>query len=355
MEIGIIGLPNVTKSSLFNILTHANVPAENFPFTTIEPNNGIVSIYDEKLEKLKQIFNPEKCTTAIIKFVDIAGLVKNAHKGEGLGNKFLANIREVDALAHVLRGFSTSSVVNVIEKIDPLYEIEIVTTELILSDLEQVDKRREKIIGLAKCGNKLAQDELEILNSLRGHLNNNNPANTFSQVDEQIKQYNLLTSKPVIYVLNIDEFTNVNEITQKVEAKFCTKMVPINVKLEQEINEFPKEEQSKFRQEFNLDPVSGADCLIKESKKLLKLITFYTVVGTEIRAWLIPVNTTAVDAAGKIHSDMSRGFIRAEIYNYDQLISHGTEKVLREKGLIKTEGKQYIVQESDIVRIMFHT
>ncbi|MFA5858231.1 MAG: redox-regulated ATPase YchF [Elusimicrobiota bacterium] len=357
MKLGIIGLPNVGKSSLFNVLTHANVPAENFPFTTIEPNVGIINVPDPRLDTLKQMFQPDKTTSAVIEFVDIAGLVKGASKGEGLGNKFLAHIREVDALAQVLRGFATESVVNVLGKVSPVEEIAVVDTELVLSDLELIDRRREKIHGLAKAGNAQAREEQEGLEKVREWLAAGNTARTATEELLPLMQpHNLLTLKPVFYILNVEDNDTAKKLEVEIKQKYpgANVIVAVNVKLELELAELDPAEQESFRAELGVDKTSGIDRVVTAGKELLKLVTFFTVVGTEIRAWLIPVGTQAVDAAGKIHTDMAKGFIRAEVYAYSQLMSEGSEKSLREKGMIRAEGKTYIVKEGDVIKILFN-
>jgi GTP-binding protein YchF len=357
MEIGIIGLPNVGKSSFFNLITKSNAEVGNFPFTTINPNTAIVNVPDERLEILKKIFSPEKVTYPTLKFIDIAGLVKDAHKGAGLGNKFLSEIRTTDALVQVVRCFENPDVANVLDKVSPEDEIEIIKTELLLADIEILVRAREKISGKAKAGDAESKKKVELLDNLINALNSQ------QSIDEKFKdslhEYPLITIKPIIYCLNTDDTGNY-ALVEKIKSKYGKKInndaeniFSIPIKTELELLELPEEERDKFRKELNLGlpPISK---LLKSLSVSLNLITFYTVVGyKEIRGWFLQKGSTALDAAGKIHTDMARGFIHAEVYSYDELIEYGSEQRIRECGVLRLVGKEYEMCDGDILRIVF--
>lgn len=360
MEIGIVGLPNVGKSTLFNALTNAHALCSNYPFTTIEPNIGIVAVPDRRLDTLYEIFKPPKKTPASIKFVDIAGLVKGASKGEGLGNKFLANIREVDAIAHVVRCFKASDVVHIMGDIDPIRDIETVELELILSDLESVEKMIEKNLGLAKTGNKEAQVKIEKLNLIKKTLYEGYFASKSGIRYEEMKELNLLTSKPMIYIANTDENPDIELIKKLKEyaSKKGIEVIEISAKIESEIIKLEENDRKEFLKSIGQE-YSGLERIIIAGKNLLGLITFFTVYSAqgevcELRAWNIKKGTKAPQAAGKIHSDFEKGFIKAEVYSFDDISKYRDEKILREKGLIRIEGKEYEIKDGDICYFRFN-
>jgi hypothetical protein len=355
MEIGIVGLPNVGKSTLFNTLTNSSVAASNFPFTTIEPNVGITSVPDSRLTNLKNIFNPEKTTPSVIKFVDIAGLVKDAHSGAGLGNKFLSHIRSVDAIIQIVRSFPDEKIVNTLPECNPTEEIEIIQTELMLADLDQAIKAKEKLSGLAHCGNKKAQQKVAILAEIIQSLNSGKPLYELNVPSEELKEHNFLTLKPVLFALNTSDKSDpelANKTINSIKLKKNCDVLTINVQMEYEILQLADDtEKTNFKKELG---ITGDDIslLIKKAYGTLGLITFYTIVGgKELRAWPITKGTTAKQAAGKIHTDIEKGFICAEVYSYDELVSRGTEKSLQESGMVRNEGRDYVVNDGDIIKI----
>lgn len=363
MKLGIVGLPNVGKSTLFNSLTKAGAEVANYPFCTIDPNIGIVPIPDERLQILANLYNSERIVPAMIEFIDIAGLVKGASKGEGLGNQFLANIREVDAIIHVVRCFEDTNVIHVEGSINPARDIETINLELIFSDLEILERRISKVARGAKNDKDLAK-ELELLEALRAHLEEGKLAKTFSADEDGAKllmTYNLLTSKPVIYAANVteDDLADDGESNEYVKTvreiakNDNSEVFVICAKIEQEIAELDDDEKKMFLQELGLSE-SGLDKLVKASYRLLGLMSYLTAGPKETRAWTIKIGTKAPQAAGKIHSDFERGFIRAEIVNYDHLVQCGSFNAAKEKGLVRSEGKDYVIQDGDVVLFKFN-
>ena len=364
MKLGIVGLPNVGKSTLFNSLTKAGALAANYPFATIDPNVGVVQVPDGRIEKLGELYNTKKVTHATIEFVDIAGLVKGASKGEGLGNQFLANIREVDAIVHVVRCFEDGNVVHVDGSIDPLRDIETINLELLFSDMEILERRMSKT-GKAARMDKSLQKEAAMQERLYKHMEDGNMAKTFELNDEDeeayFKEYNLLTAKPVIYAANVAEDDladdgKSNENVKKVReyaAKEGSEVFVISAAIEQDLAELDDEEKEMFLEELGLEE-SGLDKLIKASYSLLGLISYLTAGEDECRAWTITKGTKAPQAAGKIHTDFERGFIKAEVVPYKDLIECGSLSAARDKGLVGMEGKDYVVKDGDVILFRFN-
>ncbi|MDR7871147.1 MAG: redox-regulated ATPase YchF [Tissierellaceae bacterium] len=362
MKLGIVGLPNVGKSTLFNAITQAGAESANYPFCTIEPNVGVVDVPDDRLAKLATIHGSKKIIPTAIEFCDIAGLVKGASTGEGLGNKFLSHIREVDAIVHVVRCFENPDIVHVDGDIDPIRDIETINLELMLSDIELLDRRLERSTKAAK-GNKEALKEVELIKEILQHLEEGKSIRTMDLSEDQsvlIQSFNLLSSKPIIYVANVSEDELVdsddNEYVKRVREyakEEDAEVIAVSAEIEEEISQLEDDEKIEFLNDLGLEK-SGLDKLIQASYKLLGLISFLTAGPQETRAWTIKKGTAAPQAAGKIHSDIERGFIRAETISFDDLMSCGSMVVAKEKGLVRIEGKDYIMQDGDVVLFRFN-
>ena len=364
MKLGIVGLPNVGKSTLFNSLTKAGAEAANYPFCTIDPNVGIVAVPDDRIKRLGELYHTKKVTPAVIEFVDIAGLVKGASKGEGLGNQFLANIREVDAIVHVVRCFEDENVVHVDGSVDPVRDIETINLELIFADLEVLERRISKVARTAKM-DKEAGREMTLLKRVKEHLEEGKPASSMELAGEEEEKwfagYNLLTAKPVIYAANVSEDDLMDDgastdgvaKVREYAAQTGSEVFVICAKIESEIAELDDEEKAMFLEDLGISE-SGLDKLISASYRTLGLMSFLTAGEDECRAWTIRIGTKAPQAAGKIHSDFERGFIKAEVVNYEVLLREGSLAAAREKGLVGMEGKEYVVRDGDVILFRFN-
>lgn len=361
MKLGVVGLPNVGKSTLFNAITNAGAEAANYPFCTIEPNVGVVAVPDKRLDELAKIYHPQKVTPAYIEFVDIAGLVRGASRGEGLGNKFLSHIREVDAIVHVVRCFDDADIIHVDGSIDPVRDVETINLELILADLETCEKRLEKAQKAARGNDKNAQAEVELLQRMLLQLQAEKPVRAMEMTKEErqlAQSFFLLTTKPILYAANIaqediaKDSAYVKQLTDLAQ-KDGDEVLTISARIEEELTQLEPEERELFLGEYGLTE-SGLNRLVRASYRLLGLISYLTAGEPEVRAWTIAQGTKAPQAAGKIHSDFERGFIRAEIVAYDDFMQYGSLAAAREHGLVRSEGKEYVMQDGDITLFRFN-
>ncbi len=363
LECGIVGLPNVGKSTLFNTLTSAQVAAENFPFCTVDPNRGVVDVPDPRMDQLSKIVKPQRMVRANVTFVDIAGLVKGASQGEGLGNQFLSHIREVNAIVHVVRCFEDPNVIHVMGSVDPKRDVEIIDLELCLADLETVRKRVDRVAKMAKSGNAEAKQEVELLQLAAAALEKGEPLRRHRKALEKLSDISqFLTAKPLMYMANIAE-SEIKELKpetkkwietlQSVAAVDSAPVVVLSVALEYQLSQLSDEDRQPFFEEYGIK-APGLHRFIREAYRLLGLITYFTAGEKEVRAWTIHKNDTAVDAAGKIHSDFARGFIRAEVIHFEDYIRLGGEKAAREQGLQRAEGREYVVQDGDVILFRFN-
>ncbi|MDR4507026.1 MAG: redox-regulated ATPase YchF [Candidatus Brocadiaceae bacterium] len=359
LNCGIVGLPNVGKSTIFNALTSAKAASANYPFCTIDPNVGVVDVPDQRFEKIAEIITSEKIVPAAVEFVDIAGLVKGASRGEGLGNQFLGHIKSVNAILHVVRCFDKSDTVHVEGSIHPVRDVEIINTELILADLETIEKRLVKNEKLVKTGDKKIIASLDVLKKIREGLNNTIPVRLLSLTNEEkahMEDLHLITAKPVLYVINVFDFEQDKQyidVMTGLSQKENAQCIVISGDIESEIAQMDPSERESYYKEMGMEE-SGLQKLIRETYRLLGLITYFTAGPKEIRAWTIKQGTKAPQAAGVIHSDFERGFIRAEVYGYNDLITQGSEQKVKEKGLLRLEGKDYVMKDGDIVHFRFN-